>query len=293
MNIAVISKGENLYSTKSILNAGLAKNHVMEVINPDYCTLAIVNKKPVLYYYDEVVDDLDAVIPRIGSSNTFFGASLVRHLTCMGVFSVASAEGILQSRNKWTTFQVLSQFGVALPKTILGNNYDSELLLKLVGGAPLIIKVLQGTHGEGVILAESNQAAISTIETLKASGIRFLVQEYIAESNGCDIRVIIVNSKIIAAMKRKSKPGEFRSNLHRGGSAQTISLTQEEKNMALTASNILGLPVCGVDILQSKRGPLLLEINSTPGLEGIEKTTNIDVASPIISFIESSIKPKK
>ncbi|MEZ4875718.1 MAG: RimK family alpha-L-glutamate ligase [Flavobacteriaceae bacterium] len=286
MNIAVLSRGENLYSTQSLLKAGMARNHTMEVLDPTLCTVAIENDHPVLYYADERVDDLHAVIPRIGASNTYFGSSLVRHLECMGVFAVVGAEAILQSRNKWTCFQILAQNGVPVPKTFLGNTYDAEMLLKLFGKAPLIIKILQGTHGHGVILAETYASALSTIETLNTANVRFIVQEYIAESKGSDLRAIVVDGQIVAAMKRQSKEGDFRSNLHRGGSSQIIKLSSQEEHVALKAAKALRLGVCGVDILQSNHGPLVLEINSTPGLEGIETTTGIDISQKIITYIE-------
>lgn len=209
MNIAVLSRGEHLYSTQSLLKAGMARNHTMEVLNPDLCTVAIENNRPVLFYCDELIDDLHAVIPRIGASNTYFGSSLVRHLECMGVFCVVGAEAILQSRNKWTCNQILAQQGIPVPKTYLGNTYDAEVLLSLFGKAPLIIKILQGTHGQGVILAETANTALSTIETLNTAKVRFIVQEYIAESKGSDLRAIIVDGTVVAAMKRQSKEGDF------------------------------------------------------------------------------------
>lgn len=286
MNIAVLSRGENLYSTKSLMKAGLARNHLMEVLDPDKCTLGIVNGNPTLYYCDEIVDDLHAVIPRIGASNTYFGSSLVRHFECMGVFCVVEAEAILQSRNKWTCNQVLSQAGIAVPRTFLGNSYDAEVLLDLFGPAPMIIKILQGTHGHGVILAETQTSALSTIQTLKTAKVRFVVQEYIEESKGSDIRAIVVDGKVVASMKRTSREGEFRSNLHRGGSSQVLKLTEDQERLAILAARTLKLGVCGVDILESERGPLVLEVNSTPGLEGIETTTGVDISSQIISYIE-------
>ncbi|MEZ4818039.1 MAG: RimK family alpha-L-glutamate ligase [Flavobacteriaceae bacterium] len=290
MNIAVLSRGEALYSTKSLLKAGMTRNHTMEVLDPGLCTIAIEDNTPVLYYAEEKVEDLDAIIPRIGTSNTYLGSSLVRHLECMNVFSVVSAEAILQSRNKWTCFQILAQHGVPTPKTFLGNTYNAEVLLSLFGKAPLIIKILQGTHGHGVILAETQASALSTIETLNTANVRFIVQEYIAESKGSDLRAIVVDGKVVASMKRQSKEGDFRSNLHRGGSSQKIQLTYEEEAIALKAAKALGLGVCGVDILQSKDGPLVLEINSTPGLEGIETTTGIDISQSIITYIERNNK---
>ncbi|GAB5398522.1 MAG: 30S ribosomal protein S6--L-glutamate ligase [Aureisphaera sp.] len=286
MNIAVLSRGENLYSTKSLLKAGLARNHDMEVLDPGHCTLGIENGKAVLYYYNEIVDDLHAVIPRVGASNTFYGSSLVRHFQSMGVFCVVGAEPILQSRNKWTCFQILAKAGIPVPQTILGNTPDIENALSKFGSPPVIIKLLQGTHGQGVILAETHASALSTIETLKAAKVRFIIQEFIAESNGADFRAIVVDGKIVAAMKRQSRAGDFRSNLHRGGSAEAITLSQAQEHMALRAAKALRMGVCGVDILESEQGPIVLEVNSTPGLEGIENTTGIDVATQIINYIE-------
>ena len=286
MNIAVLSRGEHLYSTQSLLKAGMARNHNMEVLDFGDCTLTVEKGSPVLYYCNEIVDDLHAVIPRIGASNTYYGSSLVRHFQSMGVFCVVGAESILQSRNKWTSFQILSQAKIPIPKTALGNAYDVEALLALFGDPPIIIKLLQGTHGNGVILAETYQSALSTIETLKASKTRFLVQEFIAESEGSDLRAIVVDGKVIAAMKRQSRSGDFRSNLHRGGSADIIKLDHREENIAIRAAKALRLGVCGVDILQSNNGPLVLEVNSTPGLEGIETTTGVNIAGQIISYIE-------
>jgi len=286
MNIAILSRGEHLYSTQKLLNAGEARKHQIEVIDPTYCQLQVSDGKVILHYYDELVDDVDAIIPRIGSSYTYFGASLVRHFEAMKVFSVVSAEAILQSRNKWTCFQILTQAGIPVPKTILGNAHNVAQVLTSFGEGPVILKVLQGTHGHGVILAETYQSALSTIETLKASNVRFVVQEFIKESDGADIRAIVVDGVVIAAMKRQSKDGDFRSNLHLGGSSETITLTFEEERLAIKTAKVLRLGVCGVDILQSKRGPLVLEVNSTPGLEGIETTTGKNVAKSIIGYIE-------
>ena len=286
MNIAILSRGEQLYSTQSLLKAGLVRDHNMEVLDPSYCTMAIEDGKSVLYYYNELVDDLDAVIPRIGASNTYFGSSLVRHFQSMGVFCVVEAEPILQSRNKWTCFQILSEANIPIPKTILGNGPDIEAMLSKFGTPPVIIKILQGTHGQGVILAETYTSAFSTIETLQTSKVRFIIQEFIEESNGADLRVIVIDGVVVAAMKRQSKEGEFRSNLHRGGSSNVINLSHQEENLALQTAKALRLGVCGVDILQSKNGPLILEANSTPGLEGIETTTGVNISEKIIRYIE-------
>ena len=288
MNIAIISRGEALYSTQSILKAGTARNHVMEVLDPSHCALSIENGKSVIRYHEELVEDLDAIIPRIGASNTYFGTSLVRHFNSKGVFTVVSADAILQSRDKWTCTQLLANANVPIPKTILGMNSNIASLLSNFKDQPVIIKILEGTHGNGVILAETYLNALSTIETLKTAGVKFLLQEYISESKGTDLRVIVVNGVVVTAMKRQSMEGDFRSNLHRGGSSEKIKLTSEEESVALQAAKAMRLGVCGVDILQSKRGPLVLEINSSPGLEGIENTTGINVSKSIISYIEKN-----
>jgi len=286
MNIAIISRGEALYSTQSILKAGTARNHVMEILNPSHCSLSIENGKPIVRFHDEIIDDLHAIIPRVGASNTYYGSSLVRHFTAMGVFSVASEGAILQSRDKWTCSQLLSKSNVPIPKTILGITSNVESLLTNFKDKPVIIKILEGTHGNGVILAETYLNALSTIETLNTAGVKFLLQEYIEESKGTDLRVIVIDGLVIASMKRQSKKGDFRSNLHRGGSSENIKLSTEEEHVAIRAAKALGLGVCGVDILQSERGPLVLEVNSTPGLEGIEKTTGKNISKSIIGFIE-------
>ena len=286
MNIAILSKGETLYSTQSLLKAGAKRKHVMEVLDPSHCSLSIENGKSVVRFHDEIVDDLDAIIPRIGASNTYYGATLVRHFNAMNVFSVVSAEAILQTRDKWTCSQLLSTFNVPIPKTILGSSSNLEYLLSNFKSEPVIIKILEGTHGNGVILADTYLSALSTIETLKTAGVKFLLQEYIKESKGTDLRVIVVGGKVVSAMKRQSKEGDFRSNLHRGGSSAKINLSYEEENIALRAAKAMKLGVCGIDILQSSRGPLVLEINSSPGLEGIEKTTEVNISEKIISYIE-------
>ena len=288
MNIAIISRGEALYSTQSILKAGTARNHVMEVLDPSHCALSIENGKSVVRYHEELVEDLDAIIPRIGASNTYFGTSLVRHFNSKGVFTVVSADAILQSRDKWTCTQLLANANVPIPKTILGMNSNIASLLSNFKDQAVIIKILEGTHGNGVILAETYLNALSTIETLKTAGIKFLLQEYISESKGTDLRVIVVDGVVVTAMKRQSMEGDFRSNLHRGGSSEKIKLTSEEESVALQAAKAMRLGVCGVDILKSKRGPLVLEINSSPGLEGIENTTGVNVSKSIISYIEKN-----
>lgn len=286
MNIAILSRGEALYSTKSLLNAGEARNHNVEVLDPTYCNLAIENGKALLYFENELVDNVQAIIPRIGASNTFYGTSVVRHFEAMGAFTVVTSEGIANSRDKWTCFQILAKNQIPVPKTFFASYFEFEEQLNTFNGSPVIIKLLEGTHGEGVILTESPQNALATIETLNAAGVKFLIQEYIKESNGADVRAIVVDGVVVAAMKRKSKAGDFRSNLHRGGSSETIELSSAEEKIAIKAAKALGLGFCGVDILQSKNGPLVLEVNSTPGLEGIEGTTGKNVSKSVIGYIE-------
>lgn len=290
MNIAILSRGETLYSTKSLLHAASARNHNVEVLDPIYCNLEIENGKAVLYYEGDLIDDLDAIIPRIGASNTFYGTSVVRHFEAMGVFTVVSSLGITNSRDKWTCFQVLAKHQIPMPRTIFASYYDFEEQLNTFKGKPIIIKLLEGTHGEGVILTESPQNALATVETLNAAGVKFLMQEYIEEVKGSDVRAIVVDGVVVAAMKRKSKAGDFRSNLHRGGSSEIIELSTAEEKLAIKAAKAMGLGFCGVDILQSKNGPLVLEINSTPGLEGIENTSGKNVSKSVIGYIERNIK---
>lgn len=286
MHIAVLSRGENLYSTQSLLKAGKARNHNMEVMDPDYCQLAIENGKAVMKYQGVPVEGLHAVIPRIGASNTYFGTSVVRQFEAMNIFTAVVSEAIINSRDKWTSFQILSRAGVPVPTTLFINNFTAEQQLESFGTIPLVIKLLEGTHGHGVILAETYQSALATMEMLGAAGVKYLLQEYIAESEGADIRVIVVDGVVVAAMRRQCKYGDFRSNLHRGGTSETITLSFEEERVALKAAKALHLGICGVDILQSHRGPLVLEVNSTPGLEGIETTTGKNVSKRIIGYIE-------
>ena len=233
---------------------------------------------------------MDAIIPRIGASNTYRGASIVRHFESMGVFSIASSQGIINSRDKWTCFQILAQKGIAIPKTTLGTHPYLKDFVKDFGDKPIIIKMLEGTHGQGVILCENFKNALATAQTLQVAGVKFVMQEFIEESQGIDIRAFVVAGEVVASIKRQSKDGDFRSNLHQGGSASVIQLSQPEKQLAVASAKALGLHVCGVDILSSKRGPLVLEVNSTPGLEGIETATGVNVSGKIIAFIEQQKK---
>lgn len=287
MNIVILSRNENLYSTRRLIEEGVNRGHDVEVIDPLQCDIIIEKEKPTVYYQDRYLDYVDAIIPRIGASVTFFGCALVRQFEMMNVFTTVTSDAIIRSRDKLRSFQRLSKAGIGMPKTVFTNySRDVEEVIAHVGGTPVIIKLLEGTQGLGVVLAETKNAAESVLEAFNGLQARALVQEYIAEAKGADIRALIVDGQVVGAMKRQGKEGEFRSNLHRGGSAEIVKLNEAEIKVAMNASHALKLPVCGVDMLQSARGPLLLEVNSTPGLEGIESATHKNVARAIITFIE-------
>lgn len=290
MKIAILSRNANLYSTKRLIEAAEKKGHIAQIIDPLKCDIHIEKKKPKIWYKGAYLDGFDAVIPRIGSSITFYGTAVVRQFEMMKVFSVVDSEALVRSRDKLRSLQVLAGAGVGLPKTVFTNyTKDTQHIIDAVGGAPLIIKLLEGTQGLGVVLADTQNAATSVIEAFNGIGARVIAQEFIKEAGGADVRVFIVDGQIVGAMKRQGKEGEFRSNLHRGGSAEIIELTDEEQNAALKSCKALGLGVAGVDLLQSNSGPLILEVNSSPGLEGIEKATGKDVAREIIRYIERNV----
>lgn len=286
MNIAILSRGAYLYSTQSILRSGERRGHNIRIIDSTYCTPAIIDDKPQLFYNDEVLEDFDAIIPRIGSSFTYYGSNIVRHFESMNVFSTVSSQAIINSRDKWTSMQIMAKAKVPVPKTILGSGYNVEAVMDTMKSDKMVVKLLEGTHGQGVILTESYKGTLALIEALQTADVKFLIQEYIAESNGADLRAIIVDGVVVASMRRQGQDGEFRSNLHRGGTSEKVKLTYQEEKVALQAARSLQLGVCGVDILQSNRGPMVLEVNSSPGLEGIETTTGKNVSRSIISYIE-------
>jgi ribosomal protein S6--L-glutamate ligase len=291
MNIVILSRNENLYSTKRLVVEGESRGHDVEIIDPLKCDIIIEKEKPTIYYQDRYLDYVDAIIPRIGASVTFFGCAVVRQFEMMNVFTIATSDAIIRSRDKLRSFQRLSKAGIGMPKTVFTNySRDVEEVIAHVGGTPVIIKLLEGTQGLGVVLAETKNAAESVLEAFNGLQARALVQEYIAEAKGADIRALVVDGQVVGAMKRQGKEGEFRSNLHRGGSAEIVKLNEAELKVAMNASRALKLPVCGVDMLQSARGPLLLEVNSTPGLEGIERATHRNIARAIITFIERNRK---
>jgi ribosomal protein S6--L-glutamate ligase len=294
MKIAVLSRNPSLYSTKRLLEAIENRGHEGLVIDHLKCDIVMDDKGPSLLYRGKKVDDIDAIIPRIGASVTFYGTAVVRQFEMIEVFSAVDSLAITRSRDKLRSLQILSRAGVSMPRTAFTNNSNDEnKILKHIGHAPVIIKLLEGTQGLGVILAESNKAAKSVIEAFESLKTRVIIQEFIEEAGGADIRAFVVNGEIVGAMKRQGKEGEFRSNLHRGGEATLLPLTKAERTMALKAAKAMGLAVAGVDMLQSKRGPMVLEVNSSPGLEGIEAATGIDIAGKIIEYIESEVIAKK
>ncbi|OUR98231.1 alpha-L-glutamate ligase [Flavobacteriales bacterium 33_180_T64] len=287
MNIVILSRNPHLYSTQRLVKEGESRGHDVEVIDPLECDIIIEKEKPTIYYKDRYLDYVDAIIPRIGASVTFFGCAVVRQFEEMGVFTIATSDAIQRSRDKLRSLQRLSKAGIGMPKTVF-TNYSRDVVevIQHVGGTPVIIKLLEGTQGLGVVLAETKNAAESVLEAFNGLQARVIVQEFIKEAKGADIRALVVDGQVVGAIKRQGKEGEFRSNLHRGGSAHIIKLNTDELKLAMKASKVLKLPVCGVDMLQSERGPLLLEVNSTPGLEGIETATRKNIARAIITFIE-------
>ncbi|MEP0368348.1 MAG: 30S ribosomal protein S6--L-glutamate ligase [Cyclobacteriaceae bacterium] len=294
MKIAVLSRNPNLYSTKRLIEAIQAKGHEAEVIDHLKCDILMDENGPSVLYGGRNLSDIDAIIPRIGASVTFYGTAVVRQFEMMKVFSAVDSLAITRSRDKLRSLQILSRAGVAMPKTAFTNNSKDEgSVLKHIGKAPVIIKLLEGTQGLGVILAESNKAAKSVVEAFESLKTRVIIQEFIEEAGGADIRAFVVNGEIVGAMKRQGKEGEFRSNLHRGGEAKLLKLSRAEKSTALNAAKAMGLAIAGVDMLQSKRGPMVLEVNSSPGLEGIEKATGIDIADKVVSYVEVMVEKKR
>lgn len=290
MKIVILSRNPNLYSTKRLVEAGEKRKHEMLVLDHTKCDLVIEKKNPQIYYKGERLDGVDAVIPRIGASVTFYGTAVVRQFEMMKIFTSVESQALVRSRDKLRSLQILARAGLGLPKTAFTNySKDVSQVIKDVGGAPLVIKVLEGTQGVGVVLAETKKAAESVLEAFNGLRARVIVQEFIKEAGGADIRAFVVDGVVVGAMKRQAKEGEFRSNLHRGGSAELYDLTEEEENAALKAARVLGLGVAGVDMLQSDKGPLIMEVNSSPGLEGIEKATEIDIAKKIIRYIERNV----
>jgi ribosomal protein S6--L-glutamate ligase len=294
MRIAILSRNPNLYSTKRLLEAGQLRGHTVEVIDTMHCYMDVTSSRPSVRYKGKSLPKYDAVIPRIGASVTFYGTSVVRQFEMMGTFSINESVAISRSRDKLRSLQLLSRKGIGMPRTGFANHPDRiDDLIKNVGGAPVVIKLLEGTQGIGVVLAETAKAAESIIEAFMGLNASILVQEFIKEAGGSDIRCLVVGGKVVAAMKRQAAEGEFRSNLHRGGKATIVRLTPAERKTAIAAAKTMGLNMCGVDLLRSNSGPVVMEVNSSPGLEGIEMATNKDVAGMIIEFIENNAQPNK
>jgi ribosomal protein S6--L-glutamate ligase len=294
MKIGILSRDKTLYSTKRLVEAATQRGHEVRVLDHLQCYAVIERGNPMVYYNHKPIDDLDAVIPRIGSSVTRYGTAIVRQFEMMQVFSAVKSLAILRSRDKLRSLQVLSKAGVGLPKTAFANHpKDIDSVLNQVGGTPVIIKLLEGTQGVGVMLADTRKAAKSIIEAFYGLKSDILIQEFISEAKGADIRAFVVDGKVIGAMKRQGKEGEFRSNLHRGGIGKVIKLTRQERDTALAAAEAMGLAIAGVDMLQSSRGPLVMEVNSSPGLEGIEGATGIDIAGHIIQYVEKAMMKDK
>jgi ribosomal protein S6--L-glutamate ligase len=291
MKIAILSRDSKLYSTHRLYEAALARGHEVVVIDYLRCYINIATKKPKVIFGGKALDDIDAVIPRIGATHTFYGAAVVRQFEMMGKYSLNRSQAILRSRDKLRSLQIMAERGIHLPTTGCAHSTkDIDGLIGIAGGAPVVIKLLEGTQGIGVVLAETKKAAESVIEAFRGLREHIIVQEFIKESNGTDIRCFVVGDKVVAAMMRKGAKGEFRSNLHRGGVGLKVKISPQERATAVKAAQAMGLKVAGVDILRSNHGPLVMEVNSSPGLKGIETTTGLDVADRIIEFIEKNAK---
>ena len=293
MEIVILSRKASLYSTSRLREAAKKRGHEVRIVNPLRCYMNINAEDPHVLYRGEMLDP-DAIIPRIGASITFYGMAVVRQFEMMGVFSVAESQAIARSRDKLRSLQLLSREGIGLPVTgFARSTRDVGAIIELVGGTPLIIKLLEGTQGKGVVLAETKKAAESVIGAFEQLDANILVQEFIKEAGGSDIRAFVVGGRIVASMLRTAAPGEFRSNLHRGGSAQAVELSAQERRTAIRSAKAMGLDVAGVDMLRAERGPVVMEVNSSPGLEGIEGATGVDVAGEIIDYIENNVEPTK
>ena len=294
MKIAMLSRAPNLYSHKRLKEAALARDHEFDIINTTRCYMNIASRRPEIYYNGEKLPLYDAVIPRIGASITFYGLAVLRQFEMMGVYPLNESVAIGRSRDKLRSMQLLARDGIGLPVTTFAHDpKQTDEVVKIAGGAPLVIKLLEGTQGIGVVLADTDRSATSVIEAFRGAGVNILVQEFIKEAGGTDIRAFVIGGKVVAAMKRTGAEGEFRSNLHRGGSAQVVRISPEERSTALRAAKAMGLGVCGVDMLRSNHGAVVMEVNSSPGLEGVEKATGKDIAGMIIQHIEKHATPGK
>lgn len=293
MKIVMLARNAELYSHKRLVEAAEERGHDIRIVNTLRCYMNIASRRPEVYYNDgEKLEGFDAVIPRIGASVTFYGTAVLRQFEMMGVYPLNESVAIGRSRDKLRSMQLLARDGVGLPVTTFAHDpKQTEEVLKLAGSAPLVIKLLEGTQGLGVVLADTDRSAKSVVEAFRATKTNILVQEFIKEAGGTDIRAIVIGGKVVAAMKRSGAEGEFRSNLHRGGSAELIKLSPEERSTAVRAAKSMGLNVCGVDMLRANHGAVVMEVNSSPGLEGVEKATGLDIAGKIIQFIEKNARP--
>ena len=293
MNIVILSKGAANYSTKRLKEVALSRGHSVRIVNYAKCYVTVERNHPVVHDRGEAIKDVDVIIPRIASSLTRYGSAIVRQFEMQNVFTTTSSIAIVRSRDKLRSMQLLAKSGVGIPKTVFARETaDFEGVLEQVGGAPVIIKVARGTHGNGVVLAETRKAALAVMQAFYVEGVNFLVQEFVAESAGVDIRAFVVNGRVVASMVRQSLDDDFRSNLHQGGEGLPVELTVAERRTAVKAAKAMGLPICGVDMMRSSRGPLVLEVNSSPGF-GIEKVTGIDIAEKIIDYVEQNAKAKR
>jgi len=294
MKIALMARNPNLYSHKRLIEAAEKRGHTIDVVNTLQCTMNIVSRRPEIFYNGVSLKGYDAVIPRIGASVTFYGLAVLRQFEMMGVYPLNESVAIGRSRDKLRSMQLLARDGIGLPVTAFAHDAkQAGEVVKLAGGAPVVIKLLEGTQGIGVVLADTERSAKSVIEAFRGANVNILAQEFIKESGGTDIRAIVVGGKVIAAMKRTGAEGEFRSNLHRGGSAKLIKISPEERSTAVRAAKSMGLSVCGVDMLRANHGAVVMEVNSSPGLEGVETATGLDVAGQIIEFLEKNAKVGK
>ncbi len=292
MKIAMMARNASLYSHQRLKEAAESRGHEFHIVNTLRCYMNIASRRPEMFYNGEKLEGFDAVIPRIGASVTFYGLAVLRQFEMMGVYPLNESVGIGRSRDKLRSMQLLARDGIGLPVTTFAHDpKQTEEVLKLAGGAPLVIKLLEGTQGLGVVLADTDRSAKSVVEAFRATNTNILIQEFIKEAGGTDIRAIVVGGKVIAAMKRTGGEGEFRSNLHRGGSAAIVKLSPEERSTAIRAAKSMGLNVCGVDMLRANHGPVVMEVNSSPGLEGVEKATQLDIAGTIIEYLEKHAKP--
>ncbi|MGB6390251.1 MAG: 30S ribosomal protein S6--L-glutamate ligase [Methyloceanibacter sp.] len=294
MKIVMMARNPNLYSHKRLKEAAEARGFQLDIVNTLRCYMNIASRRPEIYYNGEKLPHYDAVIPRIGASVTFYGLAILRQFEMMGVYPLNESVAIGRSRDKLRSMQILAREGIGLPVTTFAHDpKQTEEVLRISGGAPVVIKLLEGTQGIGVVLADTDRSAKSVIEAFRGAGVNILVQEFIKEAGGSDIRTLIVGGKVVASMQRMGAKGEFRSNLHRGGSAEPIKISPEERSTAIRAAKAMGLNVCGVDMLRSNHGPVVMEVNSSPGLEGIERATGIDVAGRIIDLLEQQARPGK